>query len=109
MFMRIRTAIMIMRPVTTYNQTIMDTPHQTILRFHINHFIGVVPIIIMKEKLLLMCTCTWLEICTAVGVTAYLMYLQNYMLAAIAASVFAPLIGFHFILDTISKRESCGL
>ena len=62
-------------------------------------------IVIMKDKLLLMCTCTWIEIWTAIGVTGYLIYLQNYVLASIAASLFAPLIAFHFLIDRISGRE----
>ncbi len=60
---------------------------------------------IMKGKLLTMCTCTWVEIWTAIGVTGYLIHLQNYALASIAASLFAPLIGFHFLMDRISKKE----
>jgi hypothetical protein len=60
---------------------------------------------ITGDKLLVLCTCTWIEIYTAVGVTSYLVYLQNYTVALIAASVFAPLIGFHFVVDRISKRE----
>ncbi len=62
-------------------------------------------IINMKDKLLLMCTCTWVEIWTAIGVTSYLIYLQNYALASIAASLFAPLIGFHFLMDRISRKD----
>lgn len=59
----------------------------------------------MKDKLLLMCTCTWVEIWTAIGVTGYLIYQQNYTLASIAASLFAPLIGFHFLMDRISRKD----
>lgn len=59
----------------------------------------------MKEKLLLMCTCTWIEIWAAVGITAYLIHLQSYMLALVAALLFAPLIGFHFIMDRMSKKQ----
>jgi len=62
-------------------------------------------IINMKDKLLLMCTCTWIEIWTAIGVTSYLIYLQNYTLASIATSLFAPLIGFHFLMDRISRKD----
>jgi len=59
----------------------------------------------MKDKLLLMCTCTWIETRTATGITAYLIYLQSYMLAVIAASLFTPLIIFHFLMDGIPKKE----
>ena len=62
--------------------------------------------ITIKDRLLQMCTCTWLEIYTAIGVTSYLIYLQNNKLALIAASLFAPLIGFHFVMGLISKREA---
>jgi hypothetical protein len=56
-----------------------------------------------------MCTCTWLEIWTAIGITAYLLYLHSYTLAIIAASLFIPLIGFHFAMDRISKKDGCTI
>ena len=62
-----------------------------------------------KSIALQLCTCTWIEIMTGVGITLYLIYLGSYMLAAITASVFAPLIGFHFIMTRISESEdSCN-
>jgi len=62
--------------------------------------------ICIRERALLMCTCTWLEIYTAIGVTSYPIYLQNHQLALLSASLFALLMGFHFIIDLVSKRES---
>ena len=59
----------------------------------------------LKSIALQLCTCTWIEIMTGVGITLYLLYLNSYMLAAITASVFAPLIAFHFIMTRISESE----
>jgi hypothetical protein len=60
----------------------------------------------LKEVGLQLCTCTWIEIMTGVGVTLYLVLaMHNYVLAALAAGLFAPLIGFHFIINLISKRD----
>jgi hypothetical protein len=43
---------------------------------------------------------------TAAGVTLYLVLaMHNYVLAALAAGLFAPLIAFHFIITLISKRD----
>ena len=61
----------------------------------------------LKEIGLQLCTCTWIEIMTAVGVTLYLVLaIHNYFLAALTAGLFAPLIGFHFVITLISKRDS---
>lgn len=60
----------------------------------------------LKEIALQLCTCTWIEIMTGAGVTLYLVLaMHNYVLAALAAGLFAPLIGFHFIVTLISKRD----
>ena len=60
----------------------------------------------LKEIGLQLCTCTWIEIMTGVGVTLYLVLaMHNYVLAALAAGLFAPLIVFHFIVTLISKRD----
>jgi hypothetical protein len=59
----------------------------------------------LKSIALQLCTCTWIEIMTGAGITLYLLYLNSYMLAAITASVFAPLIRFHFIMTRISEPE----
>lgn len=60
----------------------------------------------LKQIALQLCTCTWIEIMTGAGITLYLLYLQNYYLAAITAGVFAPLIGFHFAIDKLSKGKA---
>jgi hypothetical protein len=60
----------------------------------------------IKEIGLQLCTCTWIEIMTGMGVTLYLVLaMHNYVLAALAAGLFAPLIGFHFVISLISKRQ----
>jgi hypothetical protein len=59
----------------------------------------------MKEKLLSLCTCTAIEIMTAVGVTSYLLYLNESILALISTVVFAKLIVFHFIMDYYDKKQ----
>jgi membrane glycosyltransferase len=47
---------------------------------------------------------------TGVGVTLYLVLaLHNYVLAALAAGLFAPLIGFHFVITLISRRDNNSL
>jgi len=60
----------------------------------------------MKEKLLCLCTCTSIEIMTAMGVTSYLIYLNEITLALIALIVFAKIIVFHFIFNYYDKRAS---
>lgn len=43
---------------------------------------------------------------TGAGVTLYLVLaMHNYVLAALAVGLFAPLIVFHFIVTLISKRD----
>jgi hypothetical protein len=60
----------------------------------------------LREIGLQLCTCTWIEIMTGAGVTLYLVLaMHNYVLAALAAGLFAPLIGFHFVITLISKRD----
>ncbi|MGI0004004.1 MAG: hypothetical protein ACREAX_01775 [Candidatus Nitrosotenuis sp.] len=53
----------------------------------------------MRERLLWLCTCTSLEIMTATGVTAYLLYLGQATLALISAIIFAKVIAFHFAIE----------
>jgi len=60
----------------------------------------------MKEKLLSLCTCTAIELMTAIGVTGYLLYLGEPILALISSVVFAKLIVFHFIMDYYDKKSS---
>jgi hypothetical protein len=57
----------------------------------------------MREKILFLCTCTGIEIMTAIGVTGYLLYLEEPILALISTVVFAKLIVFHFIMDYYDK------
>jgi hypothetical protein len=60
----------------------------------------------LKEIGLQLCTCTWIEIMTGAGVTLYLILaMHNYILAALTAGLFAPLIVFHFVITVISKRR----
>ena len=59
----------------------------------------------MKEKLLCLCTCTALELMTAIGVTLYLVSLGENILALISTVVFAKLIIFHFIMDYQDKKN----
>jgi hypothetical protein len=61
----------------------------------------------MREKLLWLCTCTALEIMTAAGVTAYLLYLGQATVAIISALVFAKVIVFHFAIE-IHERLKRG-
>ncbi|HZA99511.1 MAG TPA: hypothetical protein VE308_00665 [Nitrososphaera sp.] len=59
-----------------------------------------------KEIGLQLCTCTWIEIMTGAGVVLYLILAMNdYILAGLAAGLFAPLIVFHFVITLISKRN----
>jgi len=60
----------------------------------------------MKDKLLTLCTCTAIEVMTAIGVTSYLLYLGEPILALISSVVFAKLIVFHFIMDYYDKKSS---
>jgi hypothetical protein len=60
----------------------------------------------LKEIGLKLCTCTWIEIMTGVGLTLYIILaMHNYVLAALTAGLFAPLIGFHFVITLISNRD----
>ena len=62
----------------------------------------------VKEIALKLCTCTWLEIMTCIGVTLYLVYNSEYYLALITIVVFLPLIGFHFAVSKSSNNEYCA-
>ncbi|MCA9811572.1 MAG: hypothetical protein KC483_01780 [Nitrosarchaeum sp.] len=59
----------------------------------------------MKERFLNLCSCTSLEIITAIGVTGYLFYLEEIVLAMISTIIFAKLIAFHFIMEYFDKRQ----
>jgi hypothetical protein len=44
---------------------------------------------------------------TGAGVTLYLvLVMHNYVLAALAAGLFAPLIAFHFVITLISRKDA---
>ncbi|HEX2013733.1 MAG TPA: hypothetical protein VLA68_00760 [Nitrososphaera sp.] len=59
-----------------------------------------------KEVALQLCTCTWIEIFTGIGITGYLIFgLKDFTLALLTAGLFAPLIGFHFALSRISSHR----
>ena len=59
----------------------------------------------MANKFLFLFTCTGIELATAIGVTGYLLYLEENILAMISGIVFAKLIVFHFIMDYFDKRS----
>ena len=63
----------------------------------------------LKHVGLQLCTCTWIEIMTCIGIASYLVYLYNYDLAVLTLIVFAPLIIFHFAITKLSKTEDCGV
>ena len=53
-----------------------------------------------------LCTCTWIEIMTGIGVILYLVLgMHNYLLAALVAGLFAPLIVFHFVISLLSRKD----
>ena len=53
----------------------------------------------------MLCTCTWLEVMTAVGVSGYLLFLGEFTLSLVAILVFSKVIVFHFIIDYYDKRK----
>lgn len=55
----------------------------------------------IKHVAMQLCTCTWIEIMTGAGIALYMLYLQNYILAAVTVAAFGPLIAFHFAADRI--------
>ena len=59
----------------------------------------------LKQVGLELCTCTWIEIMTGVGITLYLLYLLQFNLALITIVVFSPLIGFHFAISKLSEHD----
>jgi hypothetical protein len=61
----------------------------------------------IKEIGLQLCTCTWLEIMTCIGIVLYLLYNSEYYLALITVLVFSPLIGFHFAISRTSNDDYC--
>ncbi len=59
----------------------------------------------LKHIALQLCTCTWIEIMTGAGITLYMIYVGNHMLATITVGAFAPLILFHFAVDRMPKSN----
>jgi hypothetical protein len=60
----------------------------------------------LKKIALELCTCTWIEILTGVGITLYLLFgLHDPNLAVLTIGLFAPLIAFHFAISTLSARR----
>lgn len=63
-----------------------------------------------------LCTCTYIEIMTGVGISLYLLFLHNYTLSLLSAIIFAPLIVFHYLISRIPSGRlekkcdigSCG-
>ncbi|MDH5569096.1 MAG: hypothetical protein OEX98_04830 [Nitrosopumilus sp.] len=58
----------------------------------------------MKQKLFFF-SCTAVEIMTVVGVTTYLLYLDEFILALISTIVFGKLIIFHFVMEHFDKQN----
>ena len=61
----------------------------------------------LKKIGLQLCTCTWIEIMTCIGIALYLLYNSEYYLVLITTLVFSPLIGFHFAVSRTNKEEYC--
>lgn len=57
-----------------------------------------------------LCTCTYIEIMTGLGISLYLLYSQNYSLAVLSAIIFAPLILFHYVVSRLpsERSENCN-
>jgi hypothetical protein len=60
----------------------------------------------LKGIALELCTCTWLEIMTCIGITLYLLYLGQFNLSIITVGVFSPLIFFHFVVTKLSSPDN---
>jgi hypothetical protein len=52
-----------------------------------------------------LCTCTWIEIMTGIGVCVYLLYLHSYTLTIMTVALFTPLIIFHFVMTRLSNSD----
>jgi hypothetical protein len=48
-----------------------------------------------------LCTCTYIEIMTGLGISMYLLFIHNNTLSLLSAIIFAPLIVFHYIISRI--------
>ncbi len=63
----------------------------------------------LKYVALQLCTCTWIEVMTCIGIASYVVYIHSYNLAILTLIVFAPLIVFHFAITKLSKKEGCSI
>jgi hypothetical protein len=63
----------------------------------------------LKYVALQLCTCTWIEVMTCIGIASYLVYIHSYNLAILTLIVFAPLIVFHFAITKLSKKEGYSI
>jgi hypothetical protein len=65
----------------------------------------------LKNIGLQLCTCIWIETMTGLGISIYLLFMQDYTLSALTAIVFAPLLVFHYVISRMSietrKEENC--
>jgi hypothetical protein len=60
----------------------------------------------LKKIALELCTCTWIEILTGAGITLYLFFgLHDPRLAVLTIGLFAPLIAFHFAVNSLAQRQ----
>jgi hypothetical protein len=60
----------------------------------------------LKKIVLELCTCTWIEILTGAGITLYLFFgLHDPKLAVLTIGLFAPLIAFHFAINSLAQRR----
>jgi hypothetical protein len=60
----------------------------------------------LKKIALKLCTCTWIEILTGAGIILYLFFgLHDPRLAVLTIGLFAPLIAFHFAVNSLAQRQ----
>jgi hypothetical protein len=59
-----------------------------------------------------LCTCTYIEIMTGVGISLYLLFMHNYALSILSAIIFSPLIVFHYLISRIPSgrlEKTCDI
>ena len=52
-----------------------------------------------------LCTCTYIEIMTGLGISLYLLFIHHYTLSVLNAIIFAPLIVFHYVISRIPSER----
>lgn len=65
-----------------------------------------------KSIALQLCTCTYIEIMTALGISLYLLFIHNYTLSVLSAIIFAPLIVFHYVISRLPSgrwEKTCNI